>query len=157
MHLLALNLCTIESAFNLDAKLETRLHISSGTTIPSQQRPFFNKQQTISLQPSMSKKRPTRATPGQKEAEAAAKGDLVAAQALEKGELKVSETQVQNGQFSEEQPEVWEGYVEWEKYPEKKKIGHGLMKSTKFPPPPGKLRCRKIRQHLISVSDQNSS
>lgn len=77
-----------------------------------------------------------RKIPGQAEAERAAKTAEAAALALKEGELKVSETQFQDGRFKEEKPDVWEGYVEWEKYPEKKKIAGDLMKATKFPPPP---------------------
>ncbi|KAI3321403.1 sulfite oxidase [Xylariaceae sp. AK1471] len=30
----------------------------------------------------------------------------------------------------------WDGYVEWEEYPEKKKVAHEILISHKFPPPP---------------------
>jgi len=37
--------------------------------------------------------------------------------------------------FAEERP-GWKGYVEWEKYPEKKAQGAAILASHKFPPPP---------------------
>ena len=84
-------------------------------------------------------KKAPRPIPGQAAARAAAEADSMAAEALRLGELKTSESQVQTGQFKEEAPEVWEGYVEWEKYPEKKAVAHKLMTGTALPPPPGTL------------------
>lgn len=34
-------------------------------------------------------------------------------------------------------PDVWEGFIKWEKYPEKCQVAYGLMKATQLPPPPG--------------------
>lgn len=84
------------------------------------------------------RKKAARAIPAQREAAAAAQAEAEAAKALYDAELKVSNTQKQTGQFKEEEPDVWEGYVEWEKYPDKKAIAHKLMSETDLPPPPGR-------------------
>ena len=48
-----------------------------------------------------------------------------------------SEPQSKDGDktFTEETP-GWKGYVEWEKYPEKKRIAAEILDRYRFPPPP---------------------
>jgi len=45
-------------------------------------------------------------------------------------------TDIDNEEAFKEEREGWRGYVEWEDYPEKKKLAARIMRSHKFPPPP---------------------
>lgn len=98
----------------------------------------------------MAQKRPLRQIPGQEAALVAAKAHEAAENILRDAQLKISDTQLQNGQFKEEEPEIWQGYIEWEKYPEKREIANKLMKEAEFSEPPGKDKERE--RNLFSES-----
>jgi len=66
-------------------------------------------------------------------------GDAVYIKPLEyeawKDEAAIKAVGDPNDLFQEER-EGWEGYVEWEKYPDKKAKAHKILESQTFPPPP---------------------